>query len=91
MAEQTFTKATDYHSEVTDFQGENEIMVTITLGEYRKLVKSDATKQYEVSKANATKYEMESENKKLREEILLLKEKLYLLTEKADERVKEVE
>lgn len=58
---------------------ESEITITITLAEYRALVISEATKQYEIAKANEDKYKRESENKMLKEEVDALRAKLYEL------------
>ena len=62
-----------------NYVAENELTVTITLEEYRSLVASEATKQYDIAKANEDKYKRESENKMLKEEVDSLRAKLYSL------------
>lgn len=62
-----------------DFVAESEITITITLAEYRALVTSEATKQYDIAKANEDKYKRDSENKMLKEEVDSLRAKLYAL------------
>lgn len=47
MADQKFTKDTDYGRYRDDFAGEDELFVTITLHEYRELVKAKAVRDYE--------------------------------------------
>ena len=62
-----------------DYVAENELTITITLAEYRELVSSVATKQYDIAKANEDKYKRDSENKMLREEVEALRAKIYKL------------
>jgi len=62
-----------------DFVAENELTITITLAEYRSLVTSNATKQYDIAKANEDKYKRDSENKMLKEEIEALRSRIYEL------------
>lgn len=62
-------KLNNYGYEHKDFIAENEITVTITLSEYRNLIKEVATKQNDIDKANKDKYERDSENKKLKTEV----------------------
>ena len=83
MADQVFKKETDYNVNENNFAGESEIMVTITLNEYRELVSHKATRDKDVneavSKANEAKIkarDLESENTKLKTEIYELKKKL---------------
>lgn len=56
---------------------QGELTVTITLHEYRDLVSKVATREYDISEANKNKYERDSENKRLKEEISKLKAELY--------------
>lgn len=72
----------DYKSE--DFLASGELTVTITLSEYRKLVKDCATAQARIDKAESDRYERNSENEKLKEENNKLKAELYEVT-KANE------
>lgn len=101
MAEQIFKKECDYSSNRNDFIGESEITVTITLGEYRKLVTEKATKDSDIAKAEANKYERESENSNLKKEnnnlrnenaelkteIYELKKKLESITKDSDKSI----
>lgn len=63
-------------SELNDFKLEKELIVEITLNEYRKLVKEMATKQYDIDKANKDKYSREKQINELKEENQKLKDKL---------------
>ena len=75
-------------SDLHNFIAPQEITVTITISEYRDLVKRVATAQTDVDKANADKCKREDENRKLKEEVAELKAKLYELQnkeEKSDE------
>lgn len=76
MAEQTFKKETGWGASGHDFIGEDEITVTITLNEYRNLVKEVAKKDYDIqkerektteanNKANAYKAKLEALIEKL--------------------------
>ena len=62
-----------------DYVAEKEITVTITLAEYRALIASDATKQYDIAKANEDKYKRDAENKMLKEEVEALRARIYEL------------
>ena len=72
-------KMEHYRWDARDYVAESEITITITLAEYRALVISEATKQYEIAKANEDKYKRESENKMLKDEVDALRAKLYEL------------
>lgn len=64
MAEQTFKKETDGYGESSrdnDFAGESEIMVTITLHEYRDLVRSSAKHTEELRKKGEEAYKARRE------------------------------
>lgn len=50
MAEQTFKKETAWGCVSDNFIGEDEITVTITLNEYRKLVSEVSRKDYDIEK-----------------------------------------
>lgn len=62
-----------------NYVAENELTITITLAEYRALVVSNATKQYDIAKANEDKYKRDAENKMLKEEVDSLRAKIYEL------------
>lgn len=72
-------KMEHYGWNAKDFVAENELTITITLAEYRDLVKSHATKQHDIDEANADKYKRDSENKMLKEEVEALRAKVYEL------------
>lgn len=73
-----------YGFENNDFLASGELTVTITLSEYRKLVKDVATAQARIDKAESDRYERNAENEKLKEENNRLKAELYEVT-KANE------
>ena len=66
-----------YGFDNNDFLAAGELTVTITLSEYRKLVKDVATAQARIDKAEADRYERNSENTRLTEENNKLKAELY--------------
>ena len=70
-------KMDKYNFEEKDFLAAGELTVTITLGEYRKLLKDVATAQARIDKAEADRYERNSENTRLTEENNRLKAELY--------------
>lgn len=69
MAEQIFKKETGWGGKAIDFKGKHEIMVTITLHEYRGLVERDAKHTEELRKANNAKLEAEGVAAKLRDKL----------------------
>ena len=77
-------KMDGYGFEEKDFVASGEITVTITLGEYRKLIADNATAQQRIDKANEDKYSRNAENEALKKENAELKAELYELT-KANE------
>lgn len=66
-----------YGFENNDFLASGELTVTITLSEYRKLVKDCATAQARIDKAEADRYDRNRENERLTEENSRLKAELY--------------
>lgn len=68
MAEQKFEKDVDYNTNRDDFMGEDEILVTITLGEYRSLLKENAVASHEKNRLINEKVHLESERKALEEQ-----------------------
>ena len=62
-----------------NFVAPQEITVTITIAEYRELVQKVATAKSDIDKAEADRYQRNSENEKLRKEVSELKAKLYEL------------
>ena len=77
-------KLNRYGFENNDFLAAGELTVTITLSEYRKLVKDVATAQARIDKAEADRYDRNRENERLTEENSRLKAELYEMT-KANE------
>ena len=70
-------KLDGWHSNDQNFVAPQEITVTITLCEYRELVEKNATRKADIDKANSDKYERDTENKQLREEVARLKAEIY--------------
>src|SRR5574344_67516 len=73
-----------YNFESNNFIAEGEIVITITLNEYRNLISEVAKKQVDIEKANKDKYSRDSENEKLLEEVNDLRSQLFELTRKKD-------
>ena len=72
-------KLDKYGNNNNDFVATGELTVTITLSEYRALVASKATRDADINKANTDRFQRESENRSLKEEIAKLKAELYEL------------
>ena len=66
-----------YGFDNNDFLAAGELTVTVTLSEYRKLVKDVATAQARIDKAEEDRYERNRENERLTEENNKLKAELY--------------
>lgn len=73
-------KIDSYDYEKDDFKAPGEITVEITLNEYRHLVKEYATKRYDIERTEKDKYTREDENKKLKERVKDLENKIYKYT-----------
>ena len=83
-------KVKEYGFNENNFSAPSELMVTITLDEYRKLVSNDATREQAIKKAEADKYERNNQIEHLTKEVAALKAELYE-TKKALEMKKEEE
>lgn len=62
----TKRKLNKWECELKDFKAENELMVTITLNEYRDLIKKNATAENRIAEAEKDKYRRNEENEKLK-------------------------
>ena len=77
MAEQIFKKETGWGGETSDnFIGEDEITVTITLNEYRNLVKEVASKEYDLQKEREKTSEANRKAQSYKDKLESLIEKL---------------
>lgn len=72
-------KMDSYNWNSENYVAENELTITITLSEYRALIASNATKQYDIAKVNEDKYKRDAENKMLKEEVDALRARIYEL------------
>jgi len=72
-------KSANYDFKADNFVASGEITVTITLHEYRQLIKDCATAQQRIDEANNNKYTRDAENEKLKKEVSELKAQLYEL------------
>lgn len=79
--ELTSKKTASYYGSTEDtkdnFALNGEITVTITLSEYRKLIKEVATKKYDIEKAETDKYERNCKISALEKENAELKQRLF--------------
>lgn len=74
-----------YGANDLNFSGVGEIMVTITLKEYRNLVSTAATTEDIVSKAKNDEYNAKKEKERLMRENAELKAELYSLNKKVND------
>ena len=86
MAEDLQSKKMDYSFKNENFAIDGELMVNITLGEYRELVTSKATRDMAIKEAEQNKWKRDEENSRLLKENASLKAELYELKKKFDER-----
>ena len=73
-------KLENYYFEDKNFSAPVELMITITLKEYRELVQKVATADERIKVADNDKYERNKENEALKKEVEELKSKLYELS-----------
>lgn len=87
--EKIFESKIEYrHSESRDnFAINNELTVLITLDEYRTLIKEVATKKHDIKKADHVIYELRRENENLKEENEKMKNILYDLQVKQNDKL----
>lgn len=78
-------KLDNYGNKDDNFVASQELTVTITLSEYRKLVSSDATRSEAIKKAEDDKYERESEIKSLKAQVAELKAENYELKKELED------
>ncbi len=80
----TDKKIEDYRGDLNNFVGEKELLVTITLNEYRELVSERATKKQHIDEIRDAKWKAENENKTLKKEVEELRLKINELLLKYD-------
>lgn len=73
-------KLENYYFEEKNFSAPGELMITITLKEYRELVQKVATSDERIKVVDNDKYERNKENEALKKEVEELKSKLYELS-----------
>lgn len=78
-------KLDNYGSNNDNFVASQELTVTITLSEYRKLVSSDATRVEAIDKANKDKYERERKIEALEKQVAELKAENYELKKELED------
>lgn len=83
-------KVENFGANDLNFSGVGEIMVTITLKEYRNLVSTAATTEDIVSKARSDKYNAEKGIEQLKRENAELKAELYSLNKKVNDAKDEI-
>jgi len=66
-----------YTGELNNFTTRDELVVTITLNEYRELVKEKAISDNEIQKARVEAHDLRTENGKLQAKVKELLDKLY--------------
>lgn len=84
MAEQIFKKETAWSGISDNFVGEDEIIVTITLNEYRNLVREVAKKDYDLEKEREKTREANKKADAYKEKLEALIEKLNGVDEDED-------
>lgn len=82
-----YTKDFGYYiNNYDNFVANQELTVTITLNEYRKLIEKNATSEAKIDDANSEKYKAKSELDKAEKENAKLKEMIFDLQNKKFEK-----
>lgn len=82
-------KLDNYGTNFDNFAASGELLVSITLSEYRKLVTNNATREADIKNAEKDKYERNEENKNLKAQIAALKAENYELKKQLENNTKE--
>lgn len=69
----TYTKKFDGYNESHDFLANQELTVTVTLAEYRELVKENSTSHNDISELKTQKWNLQKQVTELEEKIETLK------------------
>lgn len=88
MAEQIFKKETEWGINKNDFAGESEIMVRITLHEYRELVEKNAKTDQRIKEAEEETYKARNEAREAKEKlerVLSMTSSISIVTDEEDE------
>lgn len=81
MAEQIFKKETNWGYNSNDFVGESEIMVEITLHEYRELIEKNAKTEQRIKEAEEKAYKARKEAEEAKSKL----DKVLTLTSNIEE------
>lgn len=84
-------KMSGYDVALDDFKASQELMVEITLSEYRHLVISAATREQAIKSAESDKYTREAEIKALKTQVESLKGENYELKKQVESTIREAE
>ena len=76
----TDKKIEGYRGDLRDFAGERELLVTITLNEYRELVSEVARKKKDIDEIRDARWKAEEENRTLKKLVENLEGKVRELT-----------
>lgn len=78
----------NYNNTEDNFVANQELTITITLNEYRKLIETSATKDTKIEEARSSRWKAERERDEAKKEIAELKNKIYEL-QNPDEEMEE--
>ena len=68
-----------YNNSENNFVANQELTITITLNEYRKLIQEVAKKEADIEEAKRGKWKAQNDKSDLEKEIEILKDKIYQL------------